>query len=288
MPTLALVTAVGALVGAGPALPAPDAPIPTGPQALAGRLESTEARLGRAVRAWVRDGDPSRGEPPEAVTLLALDQQRILRLLTRRPDLERRVLRAQPGGRRRAARTVIAGWRGLRRLTPPTRRAKLRAGRALPADVLLGLYRQNQRRFGVGWHVLAAVNLVETQFNRLRNDSVAGAQGPMQFIPSTWRAYGMGGDIRDPRDAIAGAANYLSASGAPGDYRRALFAYNPSRLYVNAVLGYARIMARRPSAFYELYAWQVFVRTAEGDERRLTGPGRSAAVPAPRDRGQAG
>jgi membrane-bound lytic murein transglycosylase B len=55
-------------------------------------------------------------------------------------------------------------------------------------------YRAAQRRFGVGWHVLAAVNMVETQFNRLRNDSTAGAQGPMQFIPSTWRAYGMGGD----------------------------------------------------------------------------------------------
>ena len=76
------------------------------------------------------------------------------------------------------------------------------------------------------------MNLVETGFNKLRNDSVAGAQGPMQFIPSTWRAYGMGGDIHDPRDAIMGAANYLRASGAPGNYRRALYAYNPSTLYV--------------------------------------------------------
>ena len=44
----------------------------------------------------------------------------------------------------------------------------------------------------------------------------AGAQGPMAvLIPATWRAYGMGGDVRDPRDAIMGAADYLRASGAP-------------------------------------------------------------------------
>jgi membrane-bound lytic murein transglycosylase B len=95
----------------------------------------------------------------------------------------------------------------------------------------------------------------------------------MQFIPSTWRAYGMGGDVQDPRDAIMGAANYLRASGAPRDYRRAVFAYNHSRLYVNAVLRLARVMRRRPAAYYGLYSWQVFVRTPAGD-RRLTGPGR--------------
>jgi hypothetical protein len=68
----------------------------------------------------------------------------------------------------------------------------------------------------------------------------------MQFIPSTWRAFGMGGDVRDPHDAILGAANYLRSSGAPRNYRRALFAYNPSSLYVNSVLAYARRMARSP------------------------------------------
>jgi membrane-bound lytic murein transglycosylase B len=90
----------------------------------------------------------------------------------------------------------------------------------------------------------------------------------MQFMPATWAAYGLGGDIRDPHDAILGAANYLHASGAPRSYARALYAYNPSPLYVRAVLGYARVMARRPSALYELYAWQVFVK-----DRRMTGPG---------------
>jgi membrane-bound lytic murein transglycosylase B len=95
----------------------------------------------------------------------------------------------------------------------------------------------------------------------------------MQFLPATWRAYGLGGDVADPRDAILGAANYLRASGAPRDYRAALYAYNPSSAYVDAILRYARRIERDPRAFYAVYSWQVFVRTPAGD-RRLTGPGR--------------
>ncbi len=68
----------------------------------------------------------------------------------------------------------------------------------------------------------------------------------MQFMPATWRAYGLGGNIRDPGDAILGAANYLRASGAPRNYRRALYAYNHSRLYVEAVARYSRFIARDP------------------------------------------
>src|SRR5204862_493308 len=62
-----------------------------------------------------------------------------------------------------------------------------------------------------------------------------------------------------------------SASGAPRSYRRALYSYNPSRLYVNAVLDYARAIRRDPRTYYVLYSWQVFVRTTAG-LRRLTGP----------------
>jgi membrane-bound lytic murein transglycosylase B len=124
----------------------------------------------------------------------------------------------------------------------------------------------------VSWRVLAAVNLVETAFGRMRNHSTAGAQGPMQFIPATWAAYGMGGDIRDPHDAILGAANYLHANGAPRDYASALYHYNPSRLYVDSVLAYADRIRRDSRSFFGYYAWQVFVRTPDGT-RRITGPG---------------
>jgi len=103
--------------------------------------------------------------------------------------------------------------------------------------------------------LLAAVNLVESAFGRLRNDSVAGAQGPMQFIPATWRAYGLGGNVQDPHDAILGAANYLHANGAPADEARALLHYNPSPLYVTAVMGYAKVIRRDPRGLFALYAW---------------------------------
>jgi membrane-bound lytic murein transglycosylase B len=98
----------------------------------------------------------------------------------------------------------------------------------------------------------------------------------MQFIPSTWRGYGLGGDIRDPHDAIMGAANYLHASGAPADDRRALYSYNPSPLYVDAISRYARQMQRRPERFYAYWSWQVFIRNKDGSDRRMTGPGLSA------------
>jgi membrane-bound lytic murein transglycosylase B len=102
----------------------------------------------------------------------------------------------------------------------------------------------------------------------------------MQFIPSTWRTYGMGGNIRDPEDAILGAANYLHASGAPRNYRRALYAYNHSRLYVEGVARYSRVMGRDPHSFYVLHSWHFF--TGSGPTfRRLTGPAPRRLVAAP-------
>ena len=102
--------------------------------------------------------------------------------------------------------------------------------------------------------LLAAVNLIESDFGRVRNDSVSGAQGPMQFMPATWRSYGRGGDVQDPHDAILGAARFLAAAGARDDEAGALYRYNPSSLYVAAVSRYARVMRRDPLAYYALYA----------------------------------
>jgi hypothetical protein len=252
--------------------PAPDAAIPRAPAALAERLTSTQRELDRAVDAWRGQGDPARGAPPEDVTLYALDQQRIHRLLSSRRALATAVLARSPGRVAAHARATIRARRKLAPLATPQPRARFRTGPAETAGVLLRHYREAQRRFGVSWRVLAAVNLVESAFGRMRNDSTAGAQGPMQFIPSTWAAYGMGGDIQDPHDAILGAANYLHANGAPGNYRSALYHYNPSSLYVDAVLAYAGRIRRDTRNFFSYYAWQVFVRTPQG-VRRITGPG---------------
>ena len=186
--------------------------------------------------------------------------------------LAQAVLGDAPGAVAAHARATIRARRKLAPLAGPPRRVPVRTGPAEPAGVLLRHYRRAQRRFEVPWPVLAAVNFVESAFGRLRSNSFAGAQGPMQFIPSTWAAYGMGGDVRDPRDAIMGAANYLRASGAPGDLRGALYAYNPSSLYVDAVLAHADRIRRDTRSYFAYYSWQVFVRDGDG-ARRITGPG---------------
>jgi membrane-bound lytic murein transglycosylase B len=209
--------------------------------------------------------------PTPEVTLGAFYQQRVYRLLSPRPKLARAVIAALPARLRNGARDSVGALRSLFRLTSFATEQRFRFGPATRPHALRSFYGAAQRRFRVGWEVLAAINFIESNFGRLRNVSNAGAVGPMQFIPSTWAAYGMGGNIGDPRDAILGAANYLRASGAPANYARAVFAYNRSPLYVDAVLRYARRMRRDPRAFWEYWSWQSFMRTRHGD-RQLTGP----------------
>ena len=67
--------------------------------------------------------------------------------------------------------------------------------------------------------------------------------------------------------------------GGSGELRRALFHYNPSKRYVDAVLRYAAVMHRDHDAYLALHSWQVYVRV-KGDARRVTGPG--TAVPSTR------
>jgi soluble lytic murein transglycosylase-like protein len=205
------------------------------------------------------------------VTLWALYEQRLVIVLTERTRLADSVLRRLPPTVAKRLRSELLARRELGRLSTPRPRSAFRTGPADPAAQLRTYYGEAQRRFHVAWYVLAAVNSVESAFNKLRNASTAGAQGPMQFIPSTWRVYGLGGDVHDPHDAILGAANYLHANGAPADYTRALYHYNPSPLYVDAVLRYASWIRNDPRTYLVLYSRQVFVRTPRG-LIRLTGP----------------
>jgi len=243
--------------GTSAAPPVPDAPLPHDPGALAAALASTTTALDAAIDRWRADGDPARGGPPRDVSLLALYEQRVYRLLGSRPALARATLARLPRTLRPVVADNVDARRELARITsvhrgPPP---KVRIGPAEPADVLRRDYEAARRRFGVDPALLAAVNFVESAFGRLRNRSVSGAKGPMQFIQATWRAYGLGGDIDDPHDAILGAANYLHANGAPGDERGALFHYNPSRAYVSAISRYARRIRADWRAFYAYYAW---------------------------------
>jgi membrane-bound lytic murein transglycosylase B len=256
-------------VSEGERLPAPRAALPHRPARLAATLTATTRRLRDAAEAW----DPA--EPvPRTVTYLALHHQRMLRLMTVWRRLGDATLSRLPSDVRGEARDTVLARRHLAAIPrSPGRLPRVRVARAAPAAELRRHYAEAQRRFGVHWSVLAAVNFVESAFGQVRSTSEAGARGPMQFLPATWRAYGMGGDIDDPRDAILAAANYLSRAGAAGDLDRALFAYNHSTSYVRAIRRFAKRMRADERTFLTYYAWHVFVRTPTGI-RRLTGPGR--------------
>ena len=109
-------------------------------------------------------------------------------------------------------------------------------------ESLKPVYMQAGMRHGVSWKVLAAINVVETGLGTNMSVSSAGAVGWMQFMPGTWRSYGVDAsgdgiaDPNDPYDAIESAAIYLEASGARRDIRRALFSYNHAWWYVDQVL----------------------------------------------------
>jgi soluble lytic murein transglycosylase-like protein len=251
--------------------PRPDEGVPRDPDELAERLGRTRDALYAEIDGWLA-GEERNSDVSRDVTLYALYEQRIYLALTSRKRLARAVLERLDGEAAAEADAILEARRALSSLSTPQPKRRFETGRALPARVLLRHYRDAEQRFGVSWRVLAAVNFVESAFNKLRNKSTAGARGPMQFIPSTWDAYGLGGDIDDPRDAIMGAANYLQASGAPGNYKGALYAYNPSDAYVKAVLNYARRIRRERHRYFAFHSWQVFVNTPDGIVR-ITGPG---------------
>ena len=92
---------------------------------------------------------------------------------------------------------------------------------------------------GVPWQILAAIAKVESGFGQNMATSSAGAIGYGQFLPSTWVGYGNGGNPYDYHDALPAMARYLCASGAPGDLRSAMFAYNHSWAYVDQVMAIA-------------------------------------------------
>ena len=213
------------------------------------------------------------GEVPRDVTFLALHHQRIVRLMSSRRALGDAVLARLPRDVRGEARDTVIARRQLAAIPrSPGELPRVRVAAAAPAAELRRHYLAAQRRFGIHWSILASINFVESAFGRVRSASEAGARGPMQFLPSTWAAYGMGGDIDRPRDAILAAANLLRSAGAPADLDGALFAYNHSTSYVRAIRRFARRMRLDERAYLTYYAWQVYVLTPDG-VRRLTGPG---------------
>lgn len=117
----------------------------------------------------------------------------------------------------------------------------------IPADLLPLYERAAQTCDGLDWTVLAAIHKVETGFGRGSAASSKGAQGPMQFMPNTWRSYAVDGDgngvadINDVDDAVFSATALLCANGAgnPARLANAIWNYNHSDAYVAEVLNLA-------------------------------------------------
>lgn len=135
----------------------------------------------------------------------------------------------------------------------------------VPANELMAAYRAAEAASGVPWNYLAAINFVETGFGRINGVSDDAAQGPMQFLPSTFAAYGNGGDINSPRDAIMAAGRLLAANGFATNRDKAIWGYNHSDHYVRAVNDYAAVIGGDPAGFASYYRWDTYYRTTAGD-----------------------
>jgi hypothetical protein len=117
----------------------------------------------------------------------------------------------------------------------------------------LDLFKQSAVRYcpRLSWTVLAAIGQIESGDGANMGPSIAGALGPMQFMPSTWQLWGITAfgekgppNVMDPYDAVPSAARYLCAAGAgmgtsAGLYQ-AIFAYNHADWYVREVLALAQ------------------------------------------------
>jgi len=125
---------------------------------------------------------------------------------------------------------------------------------------MLALYRSAATSCpGLPWTVLAAIGTVESSNGTSELPGVrsganyAGAEGPMQFEPSTFAEYDRpvppgGADPPspyDPVDAVYAAARLLCANGAANaaNIPGAVFAYNHSASYVTQVLSLAQSFA---------------------------------------------
>src|SRR4051812_11289326 len=210
--------------------PAPDvvAPAPAGAEAPAGHANQAPAAVSQAAEA------PSVSPRPAATERAHKDRSRSPGAV--HPRRHRHRAPAQT-----YFPPVSVDWQALTPLAPPPFPGS--AAQDFPGPYfLLPIYQAAATQYDVPWQVLAAINEVETNWGANMGPSSAGAVGWMQFLPSTWRHFGVdaNGDgvtnPEDPVDAIFSAAHYLHEAGAENDLGRAIFAYNHGNWYVDEVV----------------------------------------------------
>lgn len=123
--------------------------------------------------------------------------------------------------------------------------ARLQPGETIPSEYIT-IYKAAEEKYGVDWYILASIHSIETSFSTHSTMlSSAGAIGHMQFMPSTFKAYGVDGNgdgiinAWNLEDAIFSAANYLRANNYQNDIRKSIWHYNHSEEYVNKVINLA-------------------------------------------------
>jgi len=267
-PLLALaLTACGASQAGTPSRPSTATPTPaTSPTATpTPHVTVVDAAYVAAELGGVEQGIRLPDTPAQEYLSLGRRQQSAYHLLAAHPDWIPAVLNALPASVHSAVQANISAARQIDDLNGASGALPHWRIIAPPApDVLLGYYSEAQQADGIAWQYLAAINLIETNMGRIQGLSSAGAQGPMQFMPATWASYGRG-DVNNPHDAILAAGRYLQAHGAPSNMTRAIYAYNPSMLYVRAVQLYAQQMFASERAFLAYYNWEVYVQTKTGE-----------------------
>jgi soluble lytic murein transglycosylase-like protein len=224
-------------------------------QTLAGLRTSAGQAQGDAVRAAVHARGAEAGAERSVVVADDLAQRAaaVSDLLGRaQAALDRLSARARRLAEAERAALALAGARAE---AAATRSSGLNAVRAtLPPSQYMALYRSAAETCpGMRWTLLAAVGQVESGHGRNVGPSSAGAVGPMQFMPATFRGYAVDGDADgrtdplSPADAIFTAARYLCEGGAgsPSGIRSALFRYNHASWYVDLVL---RVEQQLPTA----------------------------------------
>jgi soluble lytic murein transglycosylase-like protein len=276
---------------------------PTGPTGPTGPTDPTDPTVGTSPAPAFAPLLPARDEHDLAVRLAAAEErlhasstsgrayddaafeaQLRYRQLARNPSWVPSVIAALPARYRPEARLQVRARQRLRSVLTTLSPDVPAWDVAAPAPLadLVRFAKEGARRYGLDWQLLAAVNFVESAFGKVQGLSTAGAQGPMQFMPSTWASYGTG-DVTDPHDAILGAAHYLSSMGASegeDGVRRALLAYNNAQGYVDGILAYRRIITRDPAWLTAFYHWQVVYLSSIGDLWLPRGYHRTSPMPA--------
>jgi len=273
--TASISTTVAATPLASKVLPA----APTPPEGAQPQLASDPAQLADDLVADERAlRDPSTAEP--ALEAAAHREQAAYRAIGRHPEWDAITRPRIPSDLLDVYDRNVDARRQLQAMTPAKDTVPpWRIDPPVPAEELISSYRAAESESGVGWNYLAAINFVETRFGSIVGVSTAGAEGPMQFLPSTFATYAQGGDINSPRDSIMAAGRYLAANGFVSDRDHAIYRYNNAHQYVQAVDQYAALLASYPAVFAGYYRWDVYYNTTAGDVLLPIGYAATAPIP---------